>query len=156
MALNTESIVPQLRRDFETLVEYVSGPASAEHDVYTVELHLFQRLLALGAALLGLFFRTRAAARPPTPVGSDGQPMACQARRSVRYLSIFGALWVARHYFTATGQPSSTPLDAELSLCLRPRIPICCANGGPTATRSRPIGGTAGIRVNSGSNRFSV
>ncbi len=116
MALNTESIVPQLRRDFETLVEYVSGPASAEHDVYTVELHLFRRLLALGAALLGLFFRTRAAARPPTPVGSDGQPMACQGRRSVRYLSIFGALWVARHYFTATGQPSSTPLDAELSL----------------------------------------
>ena len=64
MALNTESIVPQLRRDFEALVGYVTGPASAEYEVYTVELHLFRRLLALGAALLGLFFRTRAAARP--------------------------------------------------------------------------------------------
>lgn len=116
MALNTESIVPQLRRDFESLVDYVSGPASAEHHVYTVELHLFRSLLALGAALLGLFFRTRAAVRPPTPMTSDGQPMACQGRRSVRYLSIFGELWVPRHYFTARGQASSTPLDADLSL----------------------------------------
>lgn len=116
MALNTESIVPQLRRDFETLVDYVTGPASAEHAVYTVELHLFRSLLALGAALLGLFFRTRAAARPPTPVAPDGQPMTFHGRRSVRYISIFGALWVPRHYFTATGQASATPLDAELSL----------------------------------------
>jgi hypothetical protein len=116
MALNTESIVPQLRRDFETLVDYVTGPASAEHEVYTVELHLFRRLLALGAALLGLFFRTRAAACPPTPVAPDGQPMANQGRRSVRYISIFGPLWVARHYFTATGHASHTPLDAALSL----------------------------------------
>lgn len=116
MALNTESIVPQLRRDFETLVDYVTGPASAEHDVYTVELHLFRRLLALGAALLGLFFRTRAATRPPTPLTSDGQPMTNQGRRSVRYISIFGELWVSRQYFTATGQASSIPFDAELSL----------------------------------------
>ena len=107
MTLNTESIVPQLRRDFETLVDYVTGPTSAEHDVYRVELHLFRRLLALGAALRGLFFRTHAAARPPTPVAPDGQPMAYQGLRSVRYISIFGDLWVPRHYFTAIGHTSS-------------------------------------------------
>ena len=73
-------------------MDYVSGPASTEHNVYTVELHLFRSLLALGAALLGLFFRTRAAVRPPTPVTSNGQPMACQGRLSVRYISIFGEL----------------------------------------------------------------
>jgi hypothetical protein len=116
MALNTESIVPQLRRDFETLIDYVTGPASADHAVYTVELHLFRSLLALGASLLGLFFRTRASVRPPTPVAPDGQPMACQGRRSIRYISIFGELWVARHYFTATRQATSMPLDADLSL----------------------------------------
>lgn len=55
-------------------------------------------------------------ARPPTPVAFDGQPMASQGCRSVRSISIFGELWVARHSFTATGQARSTPLDADLSL----------------------------------------
>lgn len=116
MTLNTEAIVPQLRRDFEALVEYVSGPDSAELDVYTVELHLFRRLLALGALLLKLFFRVRAAERPPAPHSQTGAVMQPRGRRSVRYISIFGELWVARHYFTAPQQGGSAPLDAALSL----------------------------------------
>jgi len=116
MAPNTEAIVPQLQRDFEALIDYVTGPASASHDVYTVELHLFRRVLALGAALLKRFFRTRAATRPAAPQTTDGTPMRYHDRRSVRYISIFGDLWVARHYFTAPGQASVAPLDAALSL----------------------------------------
>lgn len=116
MAPNTETIVPQLRRDFEALVEYVSGPESASHDVYCVELRLFRQLLALGASLLKLFFRTRAALRPQTPTTAEGVPMRYHSRRSVRYISIFGELWVARHYFTAAGQVGAAPLDAELNL----------------------------------------
>jgi hypothetical protein len=116
MALNTEAIVPQLRRDFEALVTYVTGPESANHDVYRVELYLFRQLLALGAALLKLFFRTRAAVRPETPTTSDGVGMRYRGRRSVRYISLFGELWVARHYFTAAGQAGAAPLDAALSL----------------------------------------
>ena len=116
MAPNTETIVPQLRRDFEALVEYVTGPESAKHDVYSVELRLFRQLLALGAGLLKLFFRTRAALRPEPPPSSEGTPMRYHSRRSVRYISIFGELWVARHYFTAAGQAGAAPLDAELSL----------------------------------------
>lgn len=116
MALNTEAIVPQLRHDFEALVDYVSGPGSAEQDVYTVELHLFRRLLALGALLLKLFFRVRAAERPPAPSTRTGGVMQPRGRRSVRYISIFGELWVARHYFTAPKQGGSAPLDASLSL----------------------------------------
>lgn len=116
MAPNTEAIVPQVRRDFEALITYVTGPASAEQDVYTVEAHLFRRLLALGAVLLKLFFRTRAAARPHAPTTTSGTTMRYHGRRSVRYISIFGELWVARHYFTAVGQGSAAPLDAELSL----------------------------------------
>jgi hypothetical protein len=116
VAPNTEAIVPQLRRDFEALVDYVTGPESASHDVYYVELRLFRQLLALGAALLKLFFRTRAALRPQTPTTSQGVGMRYHGRRSVRYISIFGELWVARHYFTAAGQAGAAPLDAELSL----------------------------------------
>jgi hypothetical protein len=116
MAPNTDPIVPQVRRDFEALVAYVSGPASAEQDVYTVELHLFRRLLALGALLLKLFFRTRAATRPAAPSANDGTLMAFHSRRSIRYISIFGELWCARHYFTAPGKGSGAPLDSQLSL----------------------------------------
>ena len=116
MAPNTETIVPQLRRDFETLVDYVSGPDSANHDVYTVELHLFRRLLRIGAALLKLFFRTRAATRPAAPTTPEGAVMRYHGLRSVRYSSIFGELWVTRHYFTAPHQASGAPLDAALCL----------------------------------------
>lgn len=116
MAPNTDAIVPQLRRDFETLVTYVSGAESATHDVYTVELHLFRRLLALGALLLKLFFRTRAANRLAAPTSSNGTMMRRHSRRSVRYISIFGELWCARDYFTAAGKASCAPLDAELGL----------------------------------------
>lgn len=116
MAPNTDAIVPQLRRDFEALVDYVSGSDSAKHDVYTVELYLFRRLLALGALLLKLFFRTRAAKRPVAPTSSDGTTLGYHSRRSVRYISIFGELWCARHYFTSAGKASCAPLDAELGL----------------------------------------
>lgn len=116
MAPNTETIVPQVRRDFETLVDYVSGPDSANHAVYTVELHLFRRLLLIGAALLKLFFRTRAATRPAAPTTPEGGVMRYHGLRSVRYSSIFGELWVTRHYFTAPHQASGAPLDAALSL----------------------------------------
>lgn len=116
MAPNTEAIVPQLRRDFEALVDYVSGPDSANHDVYTVEFHLFRRLLLLGAALLKLFFRARAATRPAAPTAPEGCVMRYHGLRAVRYISIFGELWVSRHYFTAPHQASGAPLDAELSL----------------------------------------
>lgn len=116
MTLTTEAIIPQVRRDFETLLDYVTGPASADQDVYTVELYLFRHLLVLGAALLRLFFRTRAAARPVAPTTTDGTPMRYHSRRAVRYISIFGELWVTRHYFTAPGQASAAPLDADLSL----------------------------------------
>lgn len=116
MALNTEAIVPQLRSNFEALIDYVTGPERANQDVYSVELRLFRQLLALGAALLKLFFRTRAAARPETPTTPEGAAMRYHSRRSLRYISIFGELWVARHYFTARGQAGAAPLDAELSL----------------------------------------
>lgn len=116
MALNTTSIVPQLRQDFEALIAYVSGAEGAKQDVYQVELHLFRQLLALGAALLKLFFRTRAAQRPETPTTPEGSAMRYHSRRSIRYISIFGELWLARHYFTASGQAGAAPLDAELSL----------------------------------------
>jgi len=64
MASNAEQTVHQIQHDFQKLMAYVTGPEAHAHTAYEVELTLFRRLLALGAALLRLFFVTRAAIRP--------------------------------------------------------------------------------------------
>jgi len=48
-------IIAQVQQEFQDLLTYVTGPASAAHTAYEVERTLFRRLLALGAALLRLF-----------------------------------------------------------------------------------------------------
>jgi hypothetical protein len=63
MTSNPESIVQQLQHEFQNLLSYVTGPDAGSQTAYTVELTLFRRLLALGAALLRLFFVTRAPGR---------------------------------------------------------------------------------------------
>ncbi len=119
MPANSEPIVQQLRRDFDTLLAYVTGPASQHQTAYTVELTLFRQLLALGATLLRLFFVTRAAVRPAAPQAPDGTPLRYHDQRPTTYFSVFGKLQVWRHYFTAPGQHGVCPLDAALSLPAR-------------------------------------
>jgi len=119
MPSNSDPIVQQLRRDFDTLLAYVTGPASHGQTAYTVELTLFRQVLALGAALLRLFFVTRAATRPAAPTAPDGTCLRYHDQRPTTYYSVFGKLRVWRHYFTAPGQDGVCPLDAELSLPAR-------------------------------------
>jgi len=61
MTSNPEPIVQQLQHEFQNLLAYVTGPEARSQTTSTVELTLFRRLLALGAALLRLFLVTRAA-----------------------------------------------------------------------------------------------
>ncbi|HEX5690060.1 MAG TPA: ISKra4 family transposase [Roseiflexaceae bacterium] len=116
MPSNAELIVAQIQHDMFSLITYVSGPESASQTAYTVELTLFRRLLALGAALLQLFFLTRAARRPAPPSAPDGSVFTYHDQRPTTYLSVFGKLRFERHYFVAAAQPGCCPLDAELSL----------------------------------------
>ncbi len=117
MPSTSAPIVQQLRHDFETLLTYVTGPEAGTQTAYTVELTLFRQLLALGAALLRLFFVTRATDRPAAPVpAADRTPFTYHDCRPVTYYSIFGKVRFARHYFTAPGQAGACPLDAALSL----------------------------------------
>ena len=77
MPPTAEPIIAQVQQQFQDLVAYVTGPETRTSTAYEVELALFRRLLALGAALLRLFFVTRAAGRPPGPVRSpDGTLLA--------------------------------------------------------------------------------
>jgi hypothetical protein len=120
MTSNPEPIVQQLQQEFQNLLAYVTGPDAGSQTAYTVELTLFRRLLALGAALLRLFFLTRAAGRPAEPViAPDGTRLTYHDQRPTTYYSVFGNVRFERHFFTAPGQQGLCPLDAELSLPAR-------------------------------------
>jgi hypothetical protein len=120
MTSNPEPIVQQLQCEFQNLLAYVTGPDAGSQTVYIVERTLFRRLLTLGAALLRLFFVTRAAVRPVEPVtASDGTRLTYHDQRPTTYYSVFGKVRFARHYFTNPGQEGCCPLDAELSLPAR-------------------------------------
>jgi len=93
-----------LGEEFQGLVAYVTGPQAQAATAYAVEVTLFRRLLALGAALLRLFFIVRAAPRPAPPVAApDGTPLVYHDRRATTYYSVFGKVAFTRHYFTAPG-----------------------------------------------------
>jgi hypothetical protein len=120
MTSNPGPIVQQLEDDFQNLLAYVVGPDARVQTAYPVELTLFRRLLVLGAALLRLFFVTRAAVHPAEPVTApDGMRLACHDQRPTTYYSVCGKVRFERHYFTAPGQEGRCPLDAELSLPAR-------------------------------------
>jgi hypothetical protein len=90
MTSNSEEIVQQVQHDFQALVAYMTGADARAQTAYTVELTLFRRLLALGAALLRLFFVTRAAGRPAGPVlAPDGTPLKYHGQRPTTYYSRF-------------------------------------------------------------------
>lgn len=117
MSSNSAQIVHLLHHDFQDLVEYVMGDGSQSRTAYEVELTLFQRLLALGAALLRLFFVQRAAVRPSEPVyAANGTELKYHDRRPTTYFSVFGKVQFERPYFHTSGQAGVCPLDAELSL----------------------------------------
>jgi hypothetical protein len=117
MTFNPEPIVQQVQGEFQNLLAYVTGPEARWQTAYTVELTLFRRLLALGAALLRLFFVTRAAGRPAEPVlAPDGTPLTYHDQRPTTSYAVFGNVCFERPYFTAPGQEGRCPLDAELSL----------------------------------------
>jgi hypothetical protein len=117
MTSNSDEIVQHVQHDFQNLLGYITGPDARAQTAYTVELTLFRRLLALGAALLRLFFVTRAAVRPAEPVTApDGMRLTYHDQRPMTYYSVFGKVRFWRHAFTAPGHESLCPLDAELSL----------------------------------------
>jgi hypothetical protein len=117
MSCNPDQIVAQMQQDFHNLIAYVrDGQTRTANEV---ERTLFQWLLALGLQLLRLFFLTRAAHRPPTPISTTGTRLPFHSRRPIDYFSVFGKLSFARHYFYHTDAGGICPLDADLSLPAR-------------------------------------
>ncbi len=120
MASNTEQTVHQRQHAFQNLMGDVTGPEAHSHTAYEVELPLFRRLLALGAALLRLFCVPRAAMRPAEPIVTpDGVRLTSHDQRPTTDDAVFGTVRCWRPSCTGLGQTGLCPLDAELSLPAR-------------------------------------
>jgi hypothetical protein len=120
MTSNPESMVQHVQHEVQNLLTDVTGPEARSETAYTVELTLFRRLRALGAALLRLFLVTRAAVRPAEPgLAPDGTPLTYDDQRPTTYDSVFGTVRCWRPYFTAPEHQGICPLDTALSLPAR-------------------------------------
>lgn len=117
MSSNSEPIMQQLQHDFKELLALVSGPEAFTHSAYSIESRLFRGLLALGKALLHLFFITRAAEPLRAPMlETSGKTLRYHEKRPRDYYSVFGKLTFARPYYYLKGEAGVCPLDAKLSL----------------------------------------
>ena len=119
MAADSREIVDrlaQMRKEFDGLGRLVTGAEARSATAADMELRIFREVLALGRKLLELFFLTRAASRPATPLAPDGTLLAEWRRRPTTYQSVFGKITFLRHRFFAAGQAGVSPLDEALSL----------------------------------------
>jgi hypothetical protein len=108
--------VQHVPHEFQPLLTSVTGPDARTQTASTVEVAVFRRRLALGAALWRLCLVTRAAVRPAEPVTApDGTPLPSHAQRPTTYDAVFGTVCFARPCYPAPGQQGRCPLDVELS-----------------------------------------
>ncbi len=98
MIATPETMVHDVTQEFQALIDYLTNDESRSRTAYEVERTLFRRLLALGAALLRLFFTSRAANRPSEPrTTPSGRRMRYTGMRETTYVSVFGTVRFARH-----------------------------------------------------------
>jgi hypothetical protein len=115
MSFNSEEIVQNIRREFESMLQYVHE--SDERTADEVERSLFKQLLGLGAQLMLLFFSIRASRYGHEPLTTkEGVEIPYHSKKKRNYYSIFGKLPLWRPYFYKSGVGESSPLDEELSL----------------------------------------
>ena len=117
MTFNSQVIIQDIRTDFETMLEYVTGEQARTATADATERGLFKMLIEMGLKLLTLFFimRSQNASREMLKK-TDGSELRYHRDTERRYVSIFGKLCFERPYFYRKGKGGQTPLDAELSL----------------------------------------
>jgi len=117
MTFNSQSIIHDIRKELDKLIDFVSGEPAQTATADHIERTLFREMLKLGAKLLLLFFVIRSQQCSHEPIQmEDGQELPYHGEKKRDYLSIFGKIPFWRPYFYAKGAPGCSPLDAELSL----------------------------------------
>lgn len=117
MTSNSQTIIQDIRQEFEMLLDFVSGEQAHQATADQIERGLFKLLLAMGAKLLRLFFiiRSEACSREPLQTAT-GATLEYERDTKRNYYSIFGKLPLYRPYFYQKGIGGQTPLDAALGL----------------------------------------
>jgi hypothetical protein len=117
MTSNSQEIIQEVHKEFDMLLEFVTGEQARTATADQIEHGLFKLLLSLGAKLLTLFFVTRSQACSREPLQTqEGRTLPYHEDRKRIYFSIFGRIPIWRPYFYQRGGPGQSPLDAELSL----------------------------------------
>jgi hypothetical protein len=117
MTSNSQTIIQDIRQEFEMLLKFVTSDQAKESTADHIERSLFKLLLALGAKLLTLFFVMRSEDCSRAPIEElDGQRLPYQHDAKRSYFSIFGKVPIVRPYFYKKGLGGRNPLDAELGL----------------------------------------
>ena len=104
MPSSPDIMIRQLREEFDTLIDFVTGADTAK--LYEVERSLFSMLLAMGAKLLGLFFALRSQALH--------RDKGFHSFKSRNYLSVFGKITYRYPYYWKAG--GFSPLEEALDL----------------------------------------
>jgi hypothetical protein len=114
---NSQTIIQDIRQEFEMLLEFVMNDQAKDATADHIERSLFKMLLSVGAKLLVLFFvmRSENCSREAQET-SAGQRLAYQHESRRLYFSIFGKVALWRPYFYQQGVGGQSPLDAELGL----------------------------------------
>jgi hypothetical protein len=115
MSFNAEEIIQNIRKEFESMLQYVQE--NEERTADEVERSLFKQLLGLGAQLLLLFFSVRGSRYGRTAQKTkEGMEIPYHSEKKRDYYSIFGKVPLRRPYFYKSGVGESSPVDEELSL----------------------------------------
>jgi hypothetical protein len=117
MIADLEKMKADIRSEFETVLDFVTGEQARIATADQIERGLFTLLLSLGAKLLLLFFqmRTQACSRDPITL-EDGQTLPYHSEQKRIYFSVFDRIPLWRPYFYQSSLGGQAPLDAELDL----------------------------------------
>ncbi len=125
MIADLNKMKAEIRSEFETALDFVTGEQARTATADQIERGLFTLLLSLGAKLLLLFFqmRTQTCSRDPITLdvrepqsNEEAQVLPYHSEQKRTYFSVFGRIPLWRPYFYQTGLGGQAPLDAELSL----------------------------------------
>jgi hypothetical protein len=117
MTSNPQTIIQDIRQEFEMLLDFVTGEQAQKATVDQIERGMFKLLLAMGAKLLTLFLAMRSEACSRESIQTaTGVTLPYERDTKRTYYSIFGKLPLYRPYFYKQGVGGETPLDAALDL----------------------------------------